>query len=559
MARSGTAVHPRLRRAADETWLTSAAARGDLGAFAALLERYEARTFNLAFRILDSEEEAADVTHAAFLEAFRGLREGSPPHAVSFAVALASAASEGSFAAIEERDGSRPRGARDAAAGDAAGRLDDRDGGFRLEDWHERMRSANGRLPALGRQVLALRELAGLSYGAIAEVMDTDPDSVAELIALARLDLRDDLRGSDLAAREGPSEECSRAAPLIAMRDDDELDGHSHDAEWLIGHLVSCRDCRTRLDAMQEARLSYAAWDPIGPPRWLRRETLAQAASIAVPGEGSGARARLANGAAVRAEAIPWRDRSASGAHAGGGGPALAASGALALAASKIGAIARGTTASRAAAGPAALAREISGRASKAAAAAARKRPSSILPAPERRSRRRREALLAGGWAAVVALGVLALAVGGVFDTAGGDHAAPKPATPAAFERVTPPAPQPKPRPAARRKKRKRAVVAAPPAPQEVRPVPVVAPPPVTPQRRPTGEERRQTRRPRRESSSPRRTPPRAKVTPKAPANPQVPQKTEPPPTPGATPAPTTQAPTGCANPAGNPTPCPQG
>ena len=53
--------------------LVKAAQSGDVGAFEALLRRYQDRIFNLAFRLMGSLEEAEDAAQETFLKAHRAL------------------------------------------------------------------------------------------------------------------------------------------------------------------------------------------------------------------------------------------------------------------------------------------------------------------------------------------------------------------------------------------------------------------------------------------------------------------------------------------------------
>ena len=123
--------------------------------------------------------------------------------------------------------------------------------------------------------MLALRELEELSYDEIAEIMDMNRNSVAQLISRARINLRDALRGTALATVAASSVDCERALALLAARQDLE-DGV--DADWLDLHLVDCDTCRLSRDAMEEAGLSYRSWAPVAAVPLLFRETMARAA-----------------------------------------------------------------------------------------------------------------------------------------------------------------------------------------------------------------------------------------------------------------------------------------
>ena len=109
--------------------------------------------------------------------------------------------------------------------------------------WRDEVREAVARLPERQREALELRERKGLSYERIAERLGTGAGSVAQLLERARINLYDELRGTALASIAAPSAECERALPLIAARQDAELDAGSEDAAWLDAHLSGCERC----------------------------------------------------------------------------------------------------------------------------------------------------------------------------------------------------------------------------------------------------------------------------------------------------------------------------
>ena len=92
---------------------------------------------------------------------------------------------------------------------------------------------ASLQLPERQREVLALRDLEELSYDEIGKIMEVNGNTVAQLISRARINLCDEMRGTSLAAVVAPSAECERALPLIATRDDGQLEPASDDAAWL--------------------------------------------------------------------------------------------------------------------------------------------------------------------------------------------------------------------------------------------------------------------------------------------------------------------------------------
>lgn len=118
------------------------------------------------------------------------------------------------------------------------------------------------RLPERQREALELRG-ERRSYEEIAAIMETSRGSVAQLISRGRINLYDELRGTVLASIAPPSPDCERALPLIAARDDDQLDGSADDVAWLDDHLAGCDRCRLGEEQMREADASYRSLLPI--------------------------------------------------------------------------------------------------------------------------------------------------------------------------------------------------------------------------------------------------------------------------------------------------------
>ncbi|MDP9135451.1 MAG: sigma-70 family RNA polymerase sigma factor, partial [Actinomycetota bacterium] len=277
--------------AAEEQRLARAAAGGDGNAFATLYERYERRAYNLAYRLTTSEDDAADAVQDAFVNVLRRLPklEGRE---LAFGSYLFTATRNASYDLMQKRRRAEPSDAIPetaapigAAAGGGFG-LDpgdpheDPDRKLLLESQQDEIRAANERLPERQREALALCELEELSYDEIAEIMDMNRNSVAQLISRARIKLRDELRGEALSSIATSSPDCERALPLIAMREDGQLDVAGDDAAWLDGHLSGCHTCRLGVEAMQEAGTSYRAWAPIAAAPWLLKETMAKAAEL---------------------------------------------------------------------------------------------------------------------------------------------------------------------------------------------------------------------------------------------------------------------------------------
>src|SRR5918997_1730102 len=277
---------------ADDSALAQRAAAGDGDAFAELYERHESRAFNLCYRILGSRDDAADATQEAFVGVLRRLPR-LPDRDLAFGSYLLTSARNACYDLIERRKRTQPSDEIPESATPMGGAVggggvgfdpgdpeDDPERKVLLEARTEEIRVANLTLPERQREVLALRELEELSYDEIAELMDMNRNSVAQLISRARINLRDALRGTALASIAASSPDCERALPLIALEQDRQLDEDSMNAGWLTEHLMHCHTCRLGRDAMQEAGVSYRAWAPIAAGPVLFRETIAQAAEL---------------------------------------------------------------------------------------------------------------------------------------------------------------------------------------------------------------------------------------------------------------------------------------
>jgi RNA polymerase sigma factor (sigma-70 family) len=309
---------------AGDSALARRAATGDGDAFAELYERHEGRAFNLCYRILGSRDDAADATQEAFVGVLRRLPQLADPD-FAFGSYLLTSARNACHDLIERRKRTQPSDEIAESATPVGGGMgfdpgdpeDDPERRMLLEARDEEIRTANLTLPERQREVLALRELEELSYDEIAERMDMNPNSVAQLISRARINLRDSLRGTALASIAASSPDCERALPLIALEQDGRLHANADDADWLGAHLMHCHTCRLGRDAMQEAGVSYRAWAPIAAGPLLFRETMARAAeSVGADWSGTIARHEARRGVAG---AAAGGARGAGGAATGAG------------------------------------------------------------------------------------------------------------------------------------------------------------------------------------------------------------------------------------------------
>jgi RNA polymerase sigma-70 factor (ECF subfamily) len=170
--------------------LVGRAKRGDREAFSRLVERHHRRVFGTAHRMLGDREAAADITQDTFLAAWRAL-EGFEERA-RFSTWITKIAMNRCRNALRAPEAARtgplltdPPG--DPARGPEAA-VGDREVAAHLE-------RALGRIDAEHREILVLREIEGLSYDAIAEILDLEAGTVKSRLHRARAALRERLRG----------------------------------------------------------------------------------------------------------------------------------------------------------------------------------------------------------------------------------------------------------------------------------------------------------------------------------------------------------------------------
>ncbi|OUO13300.1 RNA polymerase sigma factor [Flavonifractor sp. An4] len=179
--------------------LVQRAKQGDEESFAALVEQNQGRIYNLALRMTGNPDDALELSQEAFLNAWKGL--GKFQGDSSFATWLYRLTSNVciDFLRREKR--------RNALSMTIS--LDDEEEARQAElpderfsphveaerrERQETLRAGLSTLSAEHRRVLILRELEGLSYGEIAQVLGLEEGTVKSRIARARLALRNYLK-----------------------------------------------------------------------------------------------------------------------------------------------------------------------------------------------------------------------------------------------------------------------------------------------------------------------------------------------------------------------------
>jgi RNA polymerase sigma-70 factor, ECF subfamily len=166
---------------------------GESEAFTFLVEKYQDRLFNSVLRVTDHAEDAADAVQDAFINAYQSLAsfKGDAEfftwlYRIAFNTAVTIRRRRKNAVSLEARRGSDPTiDPVDPSAESRPGASMER-----LEDESVLMAALN-RLSAEHRTVLVLKDIDGMKYEEIAEVMGIAIGTVRSRIHRARAELKD--------------------------------------------------------------------------------------------------------------------------------------------------------------------------------------------------------------------------------------------------------------------------------------------------------------------------------------------------------------------------------
>ena len=175
--------------------LVRAVLDGDATAYKGLVERYQGRIYNVIYGMVRNREDARDLTQDAFVKAYKNLsrfRFGSSFYTwicrIGMNVAIDHLRKQKVRKAQEFDDGVATKGQGGVISighmrGDPSRELS-------RKRIHARILEELDKLPELQRQVIVLREVEGLAYKEIAEVMDIPEGTVMSRLYYARKKLQ---------------------------------------------------------------------------------------------------------------------------------------------------------------------------------------------------------------------------------------------------------------------------------------------------------------------------------------------------------------------------------
>jgi RNA polymerase sigma-70 factor (ECF subfamily) len=172
--------------AREDGTLVSEVLAGNQLSFQLLVERYQARVFQVARHYVRDAAEVEDIAQETFLKAYRSL--GSFQQQSAFSTWLARIAINTALDTLKRRGRSPVRTVEDPEATPARpGRaVSAPDAGMRSEEVARVTRAVLEELPEIFRTVLVLREFDGLSYQEMADVIGISIGTVESRLFRAR-------------------------------------------------------------------------------------------------------------------------------------------------------------------------------------------------------------------------------------------------------------------------------------------------------------------------------------------------------------------------------------
>ncbi len=185
----------------DDSKLLERIRSGDRDAFRSLVEKYQKRVYNLAYSLLRSREDAADIAQEAFVKAYRGL-DGFKGDASFYTwiyritnnLCIDFLRKAGPAAKVEYSDELFDAPSAEAQAG--VGVLSSRLGtnpqrSVLRRELAAKMEEALAQLPEKHRAILVLREVDGLSYEELAQTLEIPKGTVMSRLFHARTKMQE--------------------------------------------------------------------------------------------------------------------------------------------------------------------------------------------------------------------------------------------------------------------------------------------------------------------------------------------------------------------------------
>ena len=205
----------------DEAELVTELQAGSDAAFDWLVTYFHLPVFNLVYRMIGDSADSADVTQEVFLKAFkgiRGFRRGSSLKTWLYRIAIREALNQRRWFARHKRQ-QTSIDAPDVEAGEAPFELESAAATplelYAARELQETVQRALELVPEVFRSAVVLRDLEGLSYEEVSEVLELSVGTVKSRIVRGRHALRDILAPM-LNGHAAPPQNATRVQQLTA-------------------------------------------------------------------------------------------------------------------------------------------------------------------------------------------------------------------------------------------------------------------------------------------------------------------------------------------------------
>jgi RNA polymerase sigma-70 factor (ECF subfamily) len=182
----------------DDRQLIATCLAGRRDAFGELVTRYQARLYNAAIRLVDNPEDAADVVQDAFLNAYQSLHsfKGDAEfftwlYRIAFNAAISLKRKKRAAVSL---DAVRPEGGIDP---DDPSEYIKPGAALQRSEEETQLQEAMIRLSHEHREVLILKDIEGMKYEDIAEILGVPIGTIRSRLHRARLELRELLEVDD--------------------------------------------------------------------------------------------------------------------------------------------------------------------------------------------------------------------------------------------------------------------------------------------------------------------------------------------------------------------------
>jgi RNA polymerase sigma-70 factor (ECF subfamily) len=163
--------------------IVEACLEGDRKAYRVLMDRYEKKLFNAAYRVVGNYEDAADATQAAFVKAYEHLRTFDPSRKFFSWIYRILLNESLNIVKQRERFGE--------FSDDIAAKTEDPEEHYADSETGRRIQSAIMHLKTDYRVVIVLKHFQGLSYREMSDVVGIPEKTIKSRLFSARRQLKD--------------------------------------------------------------------------------------------------------------------------------------------------------------------------------------------------------------------------------------------------------------------------------------------------------------------------------------------------------------------------------